>query len=106
MSVTGVGQQGSNLFDVLVATGFEGDVDDCVSEADAVVGAVVSSLHDVGAGVCEDAGELVKRSGAIGEVDAEAGAASIFDESALDDAGEEADVDVASADYDGGALAT
>ena len=43
-------------------------------------------MHDVGAGVGEDASELMQCSGAVGEIDAEAGAAPVLDEAALDDA--------------------
>ena len=89
--------------DVGGAAGFEGDVDDGFAEADAVVGAVVDGLDDVGALAGEDLGEVEERAGAVLQIDADAQQAAIFDEAALDDLGEQRDVDVAAADEDDGA---
>lgn len=105
MAVTGFLQHLSDFFDVFVAACFERDVDDRIAEAYSIVGAVVGRLHYIGAGVGEDARELVQRPRAVGEVDAETGAASVLDQAAFDDTREQADVDVASADEDGGSLA-
>lgn len=93
-----------NFFDVLIASCFERDIDDGVTEADAVVGAVVGGLHDIGAGVGEDSCELMQCAGPVGEMNAKAGAASVLDEATLDDTGEQTDVNVTSTDEDGGAL--
>ena len=70
---------------------------------DAVVGAVVAGFDDVGALAGEDPGEVEERAGAVREIDAEAQPAAVLDEAALDDVGEQGDVDVAAADEDDGA---
>ena len=103
MLVAGGGEGGEEFFDLLAAAGFHGHVDDGVAEIDAVVGAVVEGVDDVGAVRGDDRGEVGEGSGAIEEMDAEADEAAVLDEAALDDAAEEGDVDVAAADEDGDA---
>ena len=88
--------------DVGGAAGFESDVDYGFAEADPVVGAVVDGFDDVGAFAGEDLGEMKQRAGAVLQIDADAQEAAIFDEAALDNFGEQRDVDVASADEDDG----
>ena len=85
MAIACLGEGCSDFFDVLRAAGFEGDVDDSVAEADAVISAVVGGFDNVGALVGDDAGEVVQGAGAIGEVNANPDPAAVFDEAALDD---------------------
>jgi len=82
---------------VLGAAGFHGDVDDRVAEIDAVVFAVVESFDDVDLFVGDYRGEALERAGMVRQMDAQANHAAVFDEAALDDAGEERDVDISSA---------
>src|ERR1700691_5310183 len=105
VAVARLRQRRADLFNVLRAAGFQGEVDDRVAEADAVVGAVVGRLHDVGAEVGDDLREVMQGAGAVGEVDADPGAASVLDQAAFDDLREQGDVDVAAAHEDRGALA-
>src|SRR5580698_1675097 len=104
VAVTSRGELPGDFGNVIEAASFEGHIDDGVTEVDAVVGAIVRGLHDVGAGIGDDFRELMQRTGAIGEVDSQAGTAAVLDQAALDDFGKQADVDVASADEDGGSL--
>ncbi len=80
------------------APGFERNVDDRVAQVDTIIGAVVQGLDDVRPLIGEDFGELVQRSGPVREMDTDAHAAAVLDQSAFDDLGQQADVDVASAD--------
>jgi hypothetical protein len=91
---------------VRCAAGFDGDVDDGFAQADAVVGAVVDGLYNVGALAGEDLRELEQCAGAVLQVDADAQQAAVFDQAALDDLGQQGHVDVAAADqHDGAAMA-
>src|SRR5579863_2889627 len=87
------------------AAGFERDVDGGVAEADAVVGAVEEQFDDVGALAGDDRGEFGECAGAVRQVNADANQAAVFDQAALDDAAEQGDVDVATADDYRGVLA-
>src|SRR5215469_506497 len=98
VNVSAGAQGGEQFRNVIRTTGFHGDVDRRVTEAHPVVGAVVGSLDDVGAVLGEDSGEAMKRAGIIGQVNAQAHQAAIFDETALHDSREQADVDVSAAD--------
>ena len=104
MRVTRGHQGGQQFRDVIGPSGFHRDVDGGVAQVDAVVGAVVSGLDDVGAMIGEDSGEAVQRAGIVGQVNAQANQASIFHQAALDDAREQGDVDIAAADEDGDSL--
>jgi len=88
--------------DVGCAAGFERDVDDGFAEADAVIGAIVDGFHDVGALLGEDLSEDEQCAGTVLEVNADAQQAAVFDQAALDDFGEQGNVDVAAADEDYG----
>ena len=66
--------------------GFHGDFDRGLTQAHAVVSAVVVRLDDIGAMLRQNRCEAIKRAGIIGQVNAQAHQTSIFDEAALDDA--------------------
>ncbi len=85
------------------AAGFNGDVDDGFAQAHAVIGAVVYGLDNVGAFAGQNLRELQKRAGTVLQVDADAQQAAIFDQAALDDFGQQGDVDVAAAHQHHGA---
>src|SRR6202021_1056563 len=76
------------------------DIGGGVPPVGAVIGAVVGSLDDVGAVVGQDSGQAVQGAGIIGEVNPQADEASVFHQSALDNAREQGDVDVAATDQD------
>ena len=97
VDVAALVERGEELVDLFAATGLEGDVDGGVAEVDAVVGAVVERVDDVGAVVGDQLGQLGEGSGFVEQVDAQADQAAVLDETALDDAAEEGDVDVAAA---------
>ena len=80
------------------AARFHGDVDRGVAQIHSVIGAVVGGLDDVGAMLGQNSGEAMQGAGIIGQMDAQAHQASVFDQAALDDAGEQCHVDVAAAD--------
>ena len=105
MAVTGIGEHLAYFRDVSISARFEGDINYGIAEVHSIMGAVVRGLHDIGAGIGDDARERMEGTGPVGEVNAEAGAPTVFDETTLDDPGKQADIDVASADKDGGALA-
>src|ERR1035437_155800 len=89
--------------DVGGAARFKRDVDDGFAEADAVVSAVVHGFDDVGALAGQDLGEREQCAGAVLQVDTDAEQAAIFHQAALDDFGQQADVDVAAGDHHHGA---
>src|ERR1035441_6003983 len=89
--------------DVGCAAGFQGYIDGGFAQADAVVGAIVDGFDDVGALAGQYLGEGVQSAGAVLKVDADAKQAPILDQAALDDLGQQGDVNVASADQDDGA---
>ena len=105
MAITRIGKHLAYFGDMIISSRFEGDIDHGVAKVYSIVGAVVSRLHDVGSGISDDARERMERAGTVGEVNAQAGAAAVFHQAALDNPGKQADVDVASANQDGGALA-
>src|ERR1700728_1799155 len=105
VAIARCGERRANFFNVGEAAGFESEVDNRVAEADAVIGTVVRGLHNVRTQIGNNFGEVVECAGAVGEMDADAGAAAVFDKAALDDLREQRDVDVAAADENRGSLA-
>ena len=94
MGVTGRHQGGQKFGDVVGATCLHGDVDGSVAEIDAVIGAVVGGLDDVGAMVGEDSGEAMQCAGIVrAGGHAQADEASIFDQATFDDAREQRNVE-------------
>ena len=89
--------------DVGCAAGFQGNIDDGFAQAHAVVGAVVERFNDVGAFAGQDLGEVEEGAGVILQINAHAEKTAVFDQAALDDFGQQGDVDVAAADQDNGA---
>src|SRR5579871_2768964 len=83
--------------DVRGATCLERDIDDGFAQADTVVGAVMHRLDNVGALASQNLREVEKRAGTIEQIDTNAQQAPILHETALDDLGEECDVDIAAA---------
>ena len=87
------------------AARFHGDVDGGVAEIDSVVGAVICRFDDIGAMIGEDSGEAMQRTGIVGQMNAQTDETSVFHQAALDDAREQGDVDVSTADEDRDLLA-
>ena len=87
------------------AFGFHGDVDGGIAEIDAVIGAIIRGLDDVGAMVGEDSGQAMQRAGIVRKMNAQANQATVFDQAALYDPREQCDVDVAAADKNRNAFA-
>src|SRR5580704_16595853 len=100
VGVAGGHQGGQKLRDMLRPSSLHCDIDGGVAQVDAVIGAVVGSLDDVGAVVGQNSGQAVQGAGIIGEVNPQADQASVFHQSALDNAREQGDVDVAATDKD------
>src|SRR5579864_2642246 len=106
MHVAAGAKSGQKFSDVIGAARLHGYVDCGIAEIDAVVGAIVGSLHDVGAMLRQNPRETMKRSGIIWQMNAEANQSSIFDETALHDAREQADVNISAADQHGNLVPT
>jgi len=85
------------------AAGFQSYVNDGFAEADAVIGAVVDGFDDVGTLLGEDLGEGEECAGTVLQVDTDAEQTAVFDQAALNNLGQQGDVDIAAADKDHGA---
>jgi hypothetical protein len=79
---------------VVGTASLHGDIDGRVSQIYVVIGAVIRSLHDVGAVLGENASQPVQGSGVVGKVNAQADQPSIFDQAALDDARQQGHIDI------------
>ena len=64
---------------------FEGHIDDRLTKTDAVIGAVVHRLDDVGAFTGEDFAEVQQGAGTILQIDSDTEQAAILHKAALDD---------------------
>src|SRR5580700_11204023 len=83
--------------DVRGATCLKRHIDHCLAKTHTVVGAVVECFDDVGTLAGKDLGEMEQSAGAILQVDPDSKKSAILDQTALDDLGEQCDVDIAAA---------
>src|SRR5690606_35963219 len=88
-------QHCSNLVYVLAAAGLEVHYDLHVTDGNVGEGAAMCDLEDVGAGAGDAVGEAGELAGAVADLDDQAGEAAVGDETAVDDAADHGDVDVA-----------
>src|SRR6266478_2818364 len=104
VQIAGRAESGEQFGDLFRSPGFHRDVDGRFSQIDSVVGTVIGRFHDVGAMVCKNSSQPMQGAGVVGKVDSQAHQAAVFYQTALDDAGEQGHVDVATADQYGNLL--
>src|SRR6266481_199115 len=69
-----------NPLDLVFAAGFESDIDQSVSQADAVISTIELQFDNVGVVCRDDFLQLVERPGAIGKMNLETNKTSVFHE--------------------------
>src|ERR1700733_13797396 len=98
-------QRVANRSDMRCATRFECDVYNCIAQIDAVISTIVYRLDNVCPLVGEDFRQLMQSSRPIGKMDANAYSSAVLDQTAFDNPGQQAYIDIAAADQDRSALA-
>src|SRR5437899_11589577 len=88
-------------FDLLAARGLQRQLDGRLAETNAAEGAVVRDVEDVGARLRHEGGEAGEGPRSVAQHDHEAHEPSVLHETALDDPGNDVDVDVSSPQHEG-----
>src|SRR6202140_317822 len=98
VGVTSGNQRRKKLRDVIGTSRLHGDVNCGIAKIDSVISAVIGGFNDVGAMIGQDTGEPVQGAGIVGQVNAQAHEASIFHQTAFDNAREKGDVNLPATD--------
>src|SRR5207244_5216854 len=75
-------------------SGFHGDINGRVAEVDPVISFLIRGLDNIGPMLSQNAGESVQGTGIIRQVDPKPHQPSVFDQAALNNAGEKRDVNI------------
>ena len=104
MGVTGAADGGEQAGQMFGSARFDGHIDGRIAEADSVISAIEQKLDNVGALRGDHGGKFGERAGPIRQINTDSHEPPVFHQSSFDDAAQERNVDIPTANDHGGVL--